>query len=57
MADDVIRLADSLQIDKFTILGHSMGAKIAMTTACKYPDRIDGVCSVDAAPYDYNSNK
>ena len=56
MADDIIRLADQLNIDKFTLLGHSMGGKIAMTTACKHPDRIDGIISVDAAPYDYNPN-
>lgn len=56
MADDLVRLADQLNIDKFTLLGHSMGGKIVMTTAWKHPDRIDGVISVDAAPYDYNPN-
>ena len=56
MADDLIRLADSLNIPKFSILGHSMGGKIAMTTACKYPERVEGVISVDAAPIDYNNS-
>ena len=56
MAEDLIRLADKLKIEKFDMLGHSMGAKIAMTTACKVPERIEGVIAVDAAPYDYNSS-
>ena len=37
-------------MDKFTIMGHSMGGRAAMTTACRFPDRVDGVISVDAAP-------
>ena len=31
-------------------MGHSMGARTAMTLACRYPERVDGVISVDAAP-------
>ena len=50
MAEDVIRFADSMALDKFTVMGHSMGARTAMTLACHYPERIDGVVSVDAAP-------
>ena len=29
-----------------------MGGRIAMTLACRYPDRLDGAVSVDAAPVD-----
>lgn len=50
MSDDIIRFADQQNLDKFTVMGHSMGARTAMTTACRFPDRIDGVISVDAAP-------
>jgi esterase len=57
MAEDLIRLADKIGIEKFTILGHSMGGKIAMTVATKYPERIDGVITVDTAPYDYNPSE
>ena len=32
------------------MLGHSLGGRTSMTTACRYPDRIDGVISVDSAP-------
>ena len=27
-----------------------MGARTAMTLACRFPDRVDGCISVDAAP-------
>ena len=50
MSDDVIRFADSQNLDRFTVMGHSMGARCAMTLACRFPDRVDGVISVDAAP-------
>lgn len=32
------------------MLGHSMGARAAMTIAAKYPERIDGAISIDSAP-------
>ena len=35
MAEDVVRYADSKGLDKFSILGHNLGAKTAMTLACK----------------------
>lgn len=56
LANDIIRVADKIRVEKFTILGHSMGGKIAMTVATKYPGRVDGVISIDSAPFDYNSN-
>ena len=56
MAEDLIRFADRMQLDKFTLLGHSMGGRSAMTVACKYPERVDGVICVDTAPVDERSN-
>ena len=56
MSDDVIRFADQNQISKFTVLGHSMGTRTAMTIACRYPDRVDGVISIDAAPVNESGN-
>lgn len=38
-------------------MGHSMGGRTAMTLACRYPDRIDGVISVDAAPVNERGNE
>ena len=52
LSDDIIRFADKMGLDKFTLLGHSMGGRTALTCACRRPDRVDGVISVDAAPLD-----
>lgn len=52
MAEDVIRFADAHDLDRFTVLGHSMGGRTAMYVACKYPDRVNGCISIDAAPVD-----
>jgi pimeloyl-ACP methyl ester carboxylesterase len=52
LSDDIIRFADQNDLEKFTILGHSLGGRTAMTVACRYQDRVDGVISVDSAPID-----
>lgn len=41
-----------LQMDKPTIIGHSMGAKTAMTLALAAPDVITDVIPVDNSPLD-----
>lgn len=56
MAEDVIRLMDKMLINKFTLLGHSMGGKTAISLACLFPDRLDGLIIVDTAPNDNNTN-
>ena len=50
LSDDIIRFADKHGLQKFTICGHSLGGRTAMTVACRYPDRVDGVISIDSAP-------
>jgi esterase len=50
MSDDILRFADKMKLDKFTVLGHSLGGRTAMTFACKHPDRVDGCISVDSPP-------
>ena len=47
MVEDVIRLMDKLYIEKFTIMGHSLGGKMAMSLSMLYPDRIDGLIILD----------
>ncbi len=56
MAEDVIRHADSLGISKFTVLGHSMGGKVAMALSTRFSDRIDGIVIVDSAPKDHSDD-
>lgn len=53
MADDVLRLVDELQIPTPAIMGHSMGGKVAMNYALKYPTRITKLIVVDIAPKAY----
>jgi pimeloyl-ACP methyl ester carboxylesterase len=54
MVEDVIRTMDKLFIEKFTLLGHSIGGKIAMNLATLYPDRLDGLIVLDTIPTDSN---
>lgn len=50
MAEDVVRYADEHNIERFTVLGHSMGGKTVMTLAGLHPNRLDGVVVIDAPP-------
>jgi esterase len=52
MADDIIRFADQQNLDKFTLLGHSMGGRTSLNAVARYPDRVEAAISVDAAPVD-----
>lgn len=49
-AEDVLRFADSQGLENFDVLGHSLGGRVAMTLACNYPDRTDGVICLDSRP-------
>ena len=51
MSDDIIRFADKMGFKTFTLMGHSMGGRCVMTAACLNPDRVDGVITLDAAPF------
>ena len=50
MGEDVIRYADKRNIEKFTILGHSTGGKVAMVISMLHPERINGIIVLDAPP-------
>ncbi|UOQ66709.1 alpha/beta fold hydrolase [Hymenobacter volaticus] len=51
MSDDVLALFDSLQLgDNATLLGHSMGGKVAMRFALDHPNRLARLVVVDIAP-------
>lgn len=51
IADDIIRLLDSLQLEKITVLGHSWGGMLAMYMASEYPERIKKLVLVDPGPH------
>lgn len=53
MGEDIIRLLDELSLEHATIIGHSMGGKIAMINALLFPDRIKKLFILDIAPADY----
>ncbi|KAF1395127.1 hypothetical protein PFLUV_G00008320 [Perca fluviatilis] len=45
---DVRRVADALQLRKFSIIGHSMGADIAGMFSALYPEMVDALVLLDA---------
>ncbi|VEU22303.1 DEKNAAC103604 [Brettanomyces naardenensis] len=57
MSDDITNLMDHLhdQVDFETngviMMGHSMGGKVAMVHALRFPDIVKGVISIDNVPY------
>jgi pimeloyl-ACP methyl ester carboxylesterase len=53
MVDDVIAWLDAQGLGRVTLLGHSMGGKVAMLLACRHPERIARLIVVDIAPKDY----
>lgn len=53
MAADVLAYMDAQGLDKATILGHSMGGKVAMQLALTAPDRITAIIVADISPVAY----
>lgn len=53
MRDDLATFFKKHQIDKATILGHSMGGKTAMWFAADYPEKVEKLVIADIAPKDY----
>ena len=47
MAGDVAAVADTLGLDKFVLVGHSMGGGVALTYAGAHPDRVAGLVLLD----------
>lgn len=46
-AEDVAAIADELSIDRFILVGHSMGAAVALACAAANPERVAGLLLVD----------
>src|SRR6188768_2536012 len=53
MTDDILELMHDLQLVKATLLGHSMGGKVAMQFTLLHPDLVDKLIVVDIAPKYY----
>lgn len=54
MAADILALMDTLGLETASVLGHSMGGKVAMQLALTYPERIQGLLVADMAPVPYS---
>ncbi|MDP5135428.1 alpha/beta fold hydrolase [Rheinheimera baltica] len=53
MATDLAQTLDALEIPQAVLLGHSMGGKLAMAFALKYPERVTKLILADIAPVSY----
>lgn len=53
MAQDVYELIESEDLSQVTVLGHSLGGKVAMQLALDFPERVSGLIVVDIAPKAY----
>lgn len=53
MAKDVLETLDEEGIDKVSVIGHSMGGKVAMALTALAPERIDRLVVIDMAPVAY----
>jgi 3-oxoadipate enol-lactonase len=50
LAADVLAVADALGIDRFRLLGHSMGGMVAQHVVLAHPERVDALVLMDTAP-------
>ena len=53
MVQDVLEYCQENNLDKVSIIGHSMGGKVAMFFASKYPEMIDKLIIADIGPKYY----
>ncbi|MGS0747443.1 alpha/beta fold hydrolase [Halpernia sp. GG3] len=53
LAEDILNYMVANNIQKATLLGHSLGGKAVMQFAMKYPEKIDKLIVVDIAPKSY----
>ncbi|MSU24455.1 MAG: alpha/beta fold hydrolase [Opitutus sp.] len=53
MLADVLGWLDAQGIAMATVVGHSMGGKVAMLLACRHPERVQRLVVVDMAPKNY----
>jgi pimeloyl-ACP methyl ester carboxylesterase len=54
MSTDVLAWMDAHGLVRATLMGHSLGGKVAMLVACRQPERIERLIVVDVAPKNYD---
>ena len=55
--DLTVALMDALGIEKAILIGNSAGGTVALSTALRYPERVQALVLVDAAVYHNGSNR
>lgn len=50
MTDDLEAVLDALEIDRFVLIGFSMGGRVSMTFAGRHPERLAGLVIADIGP-------
>ena len=53
MAKAIIEFSEQMQLDQFSVLGHSLGGKVAMEIALTRPDLVKALAVADIAPVQY----
>jgi esterase len=51
MSNDILELVQDLRINKFFLAGHSMGGKVAVNFAMKWPEKINSLIIIDISPF------
>ena len=56
MANDLSDYVNEHRLKNFSLLGHSMGGKIAMKYSLLFPNKVEHLIVVDILPIYYKSN-
>ncbi len=54
LVNDLKYYSEKNRLERFAIIGHSMGGKAAMRFSLEYPEYVSALIVVDIAPVDYN---